>query len=73
MLESVRDSKAAAERSDEGHTIHNYGKAEDDSVGPIDYVFVTQGVKVEAYKIIRNTVKGMYPSDHYPIMADVII
>lgn len=73
MLESLGDAKTIAERSEDGITFHNYGKAEENSAGPIDYVFVTDGVKVNTYKIIRNTVKDMYPSDHYPIIADVII
>lgn len=33
---------------------------------------ISDGVRVDRYKIIRNTVMDMYPSDHYPIIVDVI-
>ena len=72
MLEVTKDTKAIAKSSDDGITFHDYGKIEEGSSGPIDYVFVTENAKVENYKIIRNTVKNMYPSDHYPIVADIL-
>ena len=68
----LKDTKDLAENSDDGLTAHGYGKNEDYSAGPIDYVFVSEGIKVDTYKIIRNTAKNMYPSDHYPVVADVI-
>ncbi len=71
MTVSAKDSKMIAFKSDNGITYHGYGKVEEDSAGPIDYVFVSEGITVELYRIIRNTVKDMYPSDHYPIMVDM--
>ena len=73
MLEGTDDAGAVAENADSGITFHGYGKRKDEGQGPIDFVFVTKGTKVENYKIIRDTAKGMYPSDHYPIIADVVI
>ena len=32
-----------------------------------------KNVRVDRYKIIRNTVMNMYPSDHYPIIVDVLL
>ena len=74
MLRVVDDSRAVAESSDDGITFHDYGKAAADGEynGAIDYVFVPGGSRVSTYKIIRNTVKDMYPSDHYPVVADII-
>lgn len=72
MTVSANDSRIVAFKSDEGITFHGYGKVEEGSAGPIDYAFVSKDVKVKTYRIIRNTVKGMYPSDHYPIMVDVV-
>ena len=72
MLMKTNDSKFVADNSDDGITFHGYGKVKEDANGPIDYVFVTEGIKVETYKIIRNTAMNMYPSDHYPIIVDVI-
>ena len=58
--------------SDDGITFHGYGKVKEDANGPIDYAFVSKNVRVDRYKIIRNTVMDMYPSDHYPIIVDVM-
>ncbi len=73
MLEKVDDAGITAEKADSGITFHAYGKKADEGQGPIDFIFVTKGTKVENYKIIDNTVMDMYPSDHYPIVADIII
>lgn len=73
MCESMDDAKLIAQKSDSGITFHNYGAIEEHEDGAIDFVFTTKGTQVDTYKIIRNTVQGFYPSDHYPIVADVII
>ncbi len=72
MLEAAKDAKTVAENSDDGITFHNYGTVEEGSAGPIDYIFTGEEVKVETFKIIRNKAMDMYPSDHYPIVADVV-
>ena len=71
MIGALKDTKAVAANSDDGITYNGYGKIEEGSAGPIDYVFVSENVDVDTYKIIRNTAKDMFPSDHYPIVADV--
>lgn len=73
MLEVTDDVALTAKNADEGITFHSYGKIEDEGQGAIDFIFTSKGVKADTYKVIRNTVKGMYPSDHYPIVADVIV
>ena len=73
MVEVTDDVAFTAKNADEGITYHNYGKIKEDGRGAIDFIFTSKGVKAENYKIIRNTVKGMYPSDHYPIVADIYI
>ena len=72
MLGVSDDARLVAGNSDEGITYHNYGKIKEGSSGPIDYIFVPKGANVDTFKIIRNTAKDMYPSDHYPIVADII-
>lgn len=72
MLMKTNDSKFVADNSDDGITFHGYGKVKEDANGTIDYAFVSKNVRVDKYKIIRNTVMDMYPSDHYPIIVDVI-
>ncbi len=74
--ESFNDTKKVAKTSDEGRTFTKYGqKAEKDhkGIGAIDYIFADKELEIDTYKIIRNTVQGIYPSDHYPIVADIII
>ena len=73
-MTAVTDDVAfTAENADTGITFHKYGKKEDKGQGAIDFIFTSKGVKADTYKVIRNTVEGMYPSDHYPIVADVIV
>ena len=69
--ESFNDSKFVAKTSDEGRTFTSYGTKKEDGTGAIDYIFISPEVEVDTYKIIRNTVQGIYPSDHYPIVADI--
>ncbi len=73
MTAITADSKSMAKTGDSGITFHGYGKISDELAGPIDYIFVPVESEVETYKIIRNTAKNMYPSDHYPIIADVVL
>lgn len=73
MLKAADDVRLTAKNTDDGITFHNYGKIEENEEGAIDFIFASKGTEVETYKIIRNTVKDMYPSDHYPIVADVIL
>lgn len=65
------DAGAVAQNTQSGITYHNYGRKEDKGQGPIDFVFITKGTKASTYKIITDTFDGMYPSDHYPIIADL--
>lgn len=39
----------------------------------IDYVFVQPGVKVLEAEILYDNVDGRYPSDHFPVMARLIL
>lgn len=42
--------------------------------GPkIDYVFVEPGVDVRAAGIIHDQRDGRYPSDHYPVYAEIVL
>ena len=72
IIKAAKDTATSAKNNDEGITFHNYGKIKEGSSGPIDYIFAPDDSKVELYKIIRNKVKDMYPSDHYPIVSDIV-
>ncbi len=48
----------------------NAGKAGDE---PIDYIFVKNGVKVLRHGTLSDSFDGRFPSDHMPVIADVVI
>ncbi len=73
MCKIADDVRFTAKDADDGITFHRYGKIEENEKGPIDFIFTSKGVKADTYKVIRNTAKDMYPSDHYPIVADIVL
>lgn len=38
----------------------------------IDHVFVSGEIKVEKYGILTDTYRNRYPSDHFPVVADIV-
>ncbi len=55
--------------SDTGGTSHGFGKRIAEM--PIDFIFMTDIFKVSRYQIVRDQREGYYPSDHFPIYADI--
>ena len=39
----------------------------------IDYIYVSEGIKVNSYKTVNDPRPGtkLYPSDHFPVIADI--
>ena len=70
MTKKLFSAKAIADKSDFGKTYHDYGNLLT-GLYAIDFIFVSQGVKVLQYKVIDEQITGMYVSDHYGIMADL--
>ena len=71
--EIFNDSKYVAKDTDEGRTFTKYGAYKEDGEGAIDFIFTDKSITVDTYKIIRDTAQGIYPSDHYPIVADMVL
>lgn len=67
----LSDSRFVAKETESGKTFHNYGKKDLFHSTAIDFIFVSNATEVERYKIMKDTVNGMYLSDHYGIMADI--
>jgi endonuclease/exonuclease/phosphatase family metal-dependent hydrolase len=43
------------------------------TTGPkIDYVFAEAEAHVSAAEILRDNMDGRYPSDHFPVTADIV-
>lgn len=70
MSEAMADSKLIAANSDDGATYINYGRNRTETK-PIDFIFVSNGVSVDRYKIIDEKIDRMYLSDHAGLCADV--
>ena len=71
MTAVTDDAAVVAKNTQSGVTYHNYGKITEG--GPIDFIFVSKGVKALNYKIIDGKIKDMYPSDHNAICADIYL
>ncbi|MDD6146085.1 MAG: hypothetical protein PUB43_03445, partial [Oscillospiraceae bacterium] len=70
MCLTLSDSKFLAENSDDGATYLNYGRNPLETK-PIDFVFVSSGIRVDTYKIIDEKIEGMYLSDHAGLCVDL--
>ncbi len=70
MATCLKDSKYLAEKSDDGATYINYGLNPFET-RPIDFIFVSDGVEVDSYKIIDEKIADMYLSDHAGLCADI--
>ncbi|UQZ84651.1 Endonuclease/Exonuclease/phosphatase family protein [Paenibacillus konkukensis] len=62
----------AAVKGPIGATFHNNYCGREEGQ-PIDYIFVTPDVRVESVLIDRRKIGGRYPSDHYPVVAQLVI
>lgn len=66
------DSRKIAKVSDDHYTFHGFEKKIDDVAYKriIDYIFV-KDCTVNSFKVITDKVDGRYPSDHFPIIAEI--
>jgi len=39
----------------------------------IDYIFVSRGSTVLNYTVLTDSMRGHYPSDHFPVVAEVVL
>jgi endonuclease/exonuclease/phosphatase family metal-dependent hydrolase len=72
IAKNLKDTKYLAPEgcSDSGGTTQNFGTTSAEN--PIDFILVTDAYfKVSNYKVVRDTYDGYYPSDHYPLIADL--
>lgn len=65
-----RDTKYLAEVSDSGATYHGYMNQDKTNDKPIDYIFVNSYCEsVSVYDVVTEKIDGIYPSDHFPVVA----
>jgi endonuclease/exonuclease/phosphatase family metal-dependent hydrolase len=41
--------------------------------GPIDFIFVSRGNKVNLHKTLSDKFKDHYPSDHFPVFTEIVL
>jgi len=70
MSTCLKDTKYLAKESDDGATYINYGLNPFEK-RPIDFIFVSEGIEVDRYKIIDEKIADMYLSDHAGLCADI--
>ena len=66
----MKDSRyLAAHVVNAGGTLHNFGTVDTSQTLPIDFCFASaDDLEVNTYRVIKDTVNGYYPSDHYGIL-----
>jgi endonuclease/exonuclease/phosphatase family metal-dependent hydrolase len=67
----LSDTYAVTEKRPVGPAYTFNGFAEDKSSGRVDYVFVRNGMKVLEHRTFIKKERGIYISDHWPVMATV--
>lgn len=72
MTRNLANARLLASESDFGKTYHDYGNLTT-GLYAIDFIFVSENAGVNTYKIIDEQICGMYVSDHYGIMADIVL
>lgn len=55
------------------YTFHNFGKIPVEKRQFIDYIFVKGDIKVTRHGVLTDLKYNLYPSDHYPILATIIM
>lgn len=64
----LRDSKFSAEESADSIT---YNAFENEKPEIIDFIMVSPDFKVRKYTVVDEKINGEYPSDHYPVVAEI--
>ena len=65
----LKDSYVISEKNPDGPVYTFNGFSDKPGSGRIDYIFVRDGLKVLSHSTIIKKEKGIYISDHWPVMA----
>jgi endonuclease/exonuclease/phosphatase family metal-dependent hydrolase len=70
---SLLNSEYISEQPHSGGKIsfNAFGRATD-IISAIDFIFVNEEVKVMSHRTITDTLEGLFPSDHYPILVEIV-
>ncbi len=74
ITSKLSDSKIISKTESIGGNITFNGFVKDiQPNNKIDFIFVNEKVEVLDHKIDTTTYNGLYPSDHYPVISEIII
>ncbi|NML22324.1 endonuclease/exonuclease/phosphatase family protein [Pseudoflavitalea sp. G-6-1-2] len=69
LRDTYRDVKEPYENN---ASFNGFGR-QSDANGIIDHIFVTKHFTVQRWGVLTDTYHGKFPSDHFPVMADVTL
>ncbi|MCL2508941.1 MAG: endonuclease/exonuclease/phosphatase family protein [Oscillospiraceae bacterium] len=69
----LHDVKFLAADTMNGNTFHGFDQEGTKDNPPIDFIFCTEDIAPLTYKIITEGINGRAVSDHYPVIADLLI
>ena len=69
LRDSYRDVKEPYENN---ASFNGFGR-QSDANGIIDHIFVTKQFSVQRWGVLTDSYHGKFPSDHFPVMADVTL
>lgn len=65
------DTRDTAASSDTAYTFHDYQPENPIAHSVIDYIFVKGEISVRKQRVIRKKIDGLFPSDHFPVVAEL--
>lgn len=71
----LNDSYVISETPSTGpiRTYNGFRKWKENTGSRIDYVFVSKGVRVLSHRTIDTLIDGRFPSDHFPVSAELLL
>jgi len=70
----LRDAATASQAPPTGGNITFNGFGRDvQADNKIDYIFVSPGVEVKTHRVVTDLHNGLYPSDHFPLVVDILL
>lgn len=61
------DARFLTDKTDSEGTYHGFGRCSD----MIDFIFVKNGITVKNFRTVTDLIDGKFPSDHYPVTAEI--
>ena len=74
LTRQLRDAATASQVPATGGNITFNGFGTDmQPDNKIDYIFVSPGVEVRKHRVVTDLYNGLYPSDHFPLVVEILL